>query len=486
MNTIIHALERHALSQPRKTAISGNSRLTWNQLRTATAAIAASLAGCRTIGLHLDNSPAWIVADLAAMAAGIMNVPLPAFFSATQLRHAIQDAQIDTIITDNPEQIAALVDIGAEAKVDIAGKSHTQLFLYRNNGGSRNGSTTKLTYTSGTTGTPRGIRLGLRAIENVTTSLAAAAGARADDRALVILPLSILLENIGSVYVPIIAGAEIIVPDASELGISGSSRVDAAQFSGALNRFRPTTMIVPPALLKQLVVLGQQQQLPDSFRFIAVGGAPTGTHLLAAAGDLGLPVFQGYGLSEAGSVIAVNSPADNRPGSVGKPLPHTRVRVAADNHIYVGGITADGYLDGTDFGADTELDTGDLGYQDNDGYLYVTGRHRNLVVTGYGRNISPEWVESELVSYPCINQVAVFGEDKAGIAAAIVPAGPALSARIEAAVQEVNATLPDYARIGRYVIAESPFHVDTGELTPNGVIAREVIGKKYAQSISNP
>ena len=485
MNTIIHALEQQASTHPEKTAISGNSRLTWQQLRTATAGLTTTLSGCRTMGLHLENSPAWIVADLAAMTAGIMNVPLPAFFSATQLRHAIQDAQIDTIITDSPQYIAALVEIGSEVEIDIAGKLYTQLFLYRNNGCSRNGHTTKLTYTSGTTGTPRGVRLGLRTIEHVTAALARAAGACADDRALVVLPLSILLENIGSVYVPIIAGAEIIVPDAAELGISGSSRVDTEQFAGALNRFRPTTMIVPPALLKQLVVLGQRQQLPDSFRFIAVGGAPTGTGLLNAANDLWLPVFQGYGLSEAGSVIAVNTPAHNRPGSVGKPLPHTRVHVAADHRIYLGGITADGYLDGADFGADTELDTGDLGYLDNDGYLYVTGRHRNLIVTGYGRNISPEWVESELLSYSCIDQAAVFGEDEAGIAAVIVPADPALSARIETAVQQVNATLPDYARIGRYVIAESPFHTDTGELTPNGVPAREIIGKKYAQSVGS-
>jgi len=294
MKTILHALEQHASNQPEKTAITGNSQLNWQQLHAATAAMTPALGGCRTIGLHMGNSPTWIVADLAAMTAGVTAVPLPTFFSATQLRHAIQDAQIDTIITDNPQQIAALAEIGGEMGIDIAGKSLTTLFLFGNNGALRNGNTAKLTYTSGTTGTPRGVRLGLRAIEQVANSLARAADARADDRALVVLPLSILLENIGSVYVPLIAGAEIIVPDALELGISGSSGVDAAQFAEALNRYRPTTMILPPNLLKLLVTLGQQQRLPDSFRFIAVGGAPTGTRLLEAAGELGLPVFQGF------------------------------------------------------------------------------------------------------------------------------------------------------------------------------------------------
>jgi len=162
MKTILHALEQHASNQPEKTAITGNSQLNWQQLHAATAAMTPALGGCRTIGLHMGNSPAWIVADLAAMTAGVTAVPLPTFFSATQLRHAIQDAQIDTIITDNPQQIAALAEIGGEMGIDIAGKSLTTLFLFVNNGALRNGNTAKLTYTSGTTGTPRGVRLGLR------------------------------------------------------------------------------------------------------------------------------------------------------------------------------------------------------------------------------------------------------------------------------------------------------------------------------------
>ncbi|HED12406.1 MAG TPA: long-chain acyl-CoA synthetase [Gammaproteobacteria bacterium] len=486
MNTIIQALEYHASTRPEKTAISGSDsgNLSWQQLYSEATVMIPALAGCRTIGLYMGNSPAWIVADLAAMAIGIMSVPLPTFFSTTQLRHAIQNAQIDTLITDDPQRIATLVEIGRELKINIAGKLYTQLFLYRNNGGSRNGATAKLTYTSGTTGTPRGVRLGLPAIEQVTASLADAAEARADDRTLVVLPLSILLENIGSVYVPIIAGAEIIVPDATELGISGSSRVDAKQFAKALNRFRPTTMIVPPHLLKLIVALGQQHKLPDSFRFIAVGGAPTGNTLLNAAQTLGLPVFQGYGLSEACSVIAVNSPADNRPGSVGKPLPHTHVRVSDDGRVYVGGIISDGYLNETDFGDGTELDTGDLGYLDDDGYLYITGRHHNRVVTDYGRNISPEWVESELLSHPAISQAMVFGKENGELAAVLLPRDTVTPEHLRAALHDTNTRLPDYARISRYALADSPFSIATGELTAAGILARKVIEQRYA-SLTN-
>ena len=145
-------------------------------------------------------------------------------------------------------------------------------------------------------------------METVAVALATAAEASSSDRALVLLPLSILLENTGSVYAPVIAGAEIHVPDPADTGIRGSSQVDSSAFARMLQRIRPSTLIVPPQLLKLLVALARAGQLPDSFRYIAVGGAPTGMSLLEAARDLGLPVYQGYGLSEACSVVAVNPP----------------------------------------------------------------------------------------------------------------------------------------------------------------------------------
>lgn len=485
MKTILHALKRHASSQPEKMALSGHRQLSWQQLYKATLAMTASLSWGKTVGVYMENSAAWIVTDLAAMATGITHVPLPTFFSTTQLRHAIRDAQIDTIITDNPQRVADLAEIDGEIEVKIAGKTYSHLFLYPSSGTPHKITSAKLTYTSGTTGTPRGVRLGLPAIQQVAGSLAEVSEACAADRALVALPLSILLENIGSVYAPILAGAEIIVPEAAELGIHGSSRVDAAQFASALKRYRPTTMIVPPNLLKLLVALGQQQQLPDSFRFIAVGGAPAGTRLLDAAAELGLPVFQGYGLSEACSVVAVNSPANNRPGSVGKVLPHSRVRVDANQRIYVSGTTADGYLNSVDFDDTSELDTGDLGYLDDEGYLYVTGRHRNRIITGYGRNISPEWIESELLAHPDIAQAAVFGDETGDIVAVFVAATVLTPTGLSAAVDAVNAGLPDYARINRYIAAPSPFSIERGELSAAGALVRSTIAQRYVTSAQN-
>lgn len=458
MNSIIKALERHGSLHPEREAVRGSSRtLTWGQLLAETRACASLLDGCDVLGLHLANSPAWIIADLAAMSAGVTLVPLPGFFSDSQLRHSIQDARIDAIITDEPWRIGALVRISREAEVSIAGRRFAMLSLPRDRGGDAATRPAKVTYTSGTTGEPKGVKLGTTAIETVADSLAQVTGAGPADRALVVLPLSVLLENIGSVMVPILAGARIIAPDPGELGVNGSSHVDAGRFVTALNRYRPTTMILPPRLLKLLTGIARSRRLPDSFRFIAVGSAPTGQALLTAAHELGLPVFQGYGLTEACSVVAVNSPTDNRPGSVGRPLPHARVRVDVNGRIFVSGATCDGFLGAQTLPTGGEVDTGDVGCMDEDGYLYVRGRSRNRIVTGYGRNVSPEWVEAELEANDQIAAATVFSEAEDVLVAVLVPAGNATVAELARAVREANERLPDYARVGRFVVARTSF-----------------------------
>jgi long-subunit acyl-CoA synthetase (AMP-forming) len=419
----------------------------------------------------------------------VVNIPLPGFFTDDQIRHALLDAHIETVITDNPDRMQSILQAKKVISLEIAGKQCAQLFYSTAGADRKYSSTVKVTYTSGTTGEPRGVQLSLRAIEAVAGSLTEAASASREDRALVLLPLSILLENIGSVYAPVIAGAEINVPDAEDLGLNGSSRIDTAVFSDLLNRVKPTTMILPPQLLKLLVALAEQQLLPDSFRYIAVGGAPVGIALLDAARELELPVYQGYGLSEACSVVAVNTIESNYPGSVGKPLAHNKVRINSDGEIIITGEIFNGYLNEIHSNPEAELATGDLGYLDEEGYLYVTGRCRDRIITGFGRNISPEWVESELMSHPLIAQVAVFGNNMPYLVAILVPAvqNPAdtKTENIDLAMREVNERLPDYARVGKYVIADSPFSVVSGELTASGSTCRSAIEQHYSLQIQS-
>lgn len=484
MASIIRALDDNAGNAPDKTAVSGSRiSLTWRELHDEVAVVAERLQGVSTLGVLMENSPAWIVTDLAAIHAGVVSIPLPGFFSDQQLLHAIKDAQIDAVITDNPVRLGSLLQSSKESSLLIAGSQCVQLSLPVDAADRKHAATVKVTYTSGTTGVPQGVQLTLKVIETVAASLAEAAGAGSRDRALVLLPLSILLENIGSVYVSVLACAEIVVPDPAELGLRGSSQIEAGTFADALQRIRPTAMILPPQLLKLLVALEERKALPDSFRFIAVGGAPVGIALLDSARQLGLPVYQGYGLSEACSVVALNTPEHNRMGSAGRPLSHNKLRINKNGEIVIRGESFNGYLNEGNRNPAEELATGDLGYLDEEGYLYVTGRCRDRIITGYGRNVSPEWIESELQSDPLIAQAAVFGSDMPCLVAVLVLAQTGQQEvdtdAVDSVLQQINALLPDYAKVWNYVIADAPFSIESGESSAGGSPCRAVIEQHY-------
>ena len=140
--------------------------------------------------------------------------------------------------------------------------------------------------------------------------------------------------------------------------------------------------------------------------------------------------------------------------------------------------------------------TGDIGHLDEDGYLYITGRRKNVLISSFGRNISPEWVESQLLTQPIIYQAAVLGDGAPSLSAVIVANSNWLSANssrsdlhkaienaIEQAIAIVNETLPDYARINNWKLAEMPFSTDNGLLTDNGKLRRPQILKTYEAAL---
>ena len=129
--------------------------------------------------------------------------------------------------------------------------------------------------------------------------------------------------------------------------------------------------------------------------------------------------------------------------------------------------------------------TGDLGELDVDGYLFLRGRKRNVFITSSGRNVAPEWVERELVLEGAIRQAALFGEARPFNVAILVAAPDANVAQIDAAVERVNRTLPDYARVARWVRARSPFSVANGLLTGTGRIRRDALAQRYDRVIES-
>ena len=298
-------------------------------------------------------------------------------------------------------------------------------------------------------------------------------------RHLCVLPLATLLENVAGIYAPLLAGACVELRPMREIGLQGASGLDLERFLGALEASRPHSIILLPQLLLALVGAAERGfRLPGSLRFVAVGGGRVAPQLLERAEALGLPVFEGYGLSECSSVVCLNTPQARRIGTVGKPLPHLEVRVAGDGEVLVRGPRMLGYL-GEPPLRDDWLATGDLGRLE-DGFLTLHGRKKHMFVTAYGRNVNPEWVEAELAQQAPIAQAWLHGEALAANVAVLVPRNAACSdAQIEAAVREVNARLPDYARVHQWVRAREPFTAANGLATANGRLRRAAILQAY-------
>lgn len=462
--------------------------LGYAELEARVAALAARLraGGIRSCALLADNGPDWIIADLAMMMAGVTAVPVPLFFSENQLLHLLSDAAVDAVLTEDPEPMLG-AGLGFEPPAAAVGRRLSLLRRSSRAGAAirQSAEIAKLTYTSGSTGAPRGVCLTQAGMEDVAVSLAERLRATGVTRHLCVMPLATLLENIAGVYVPLLLGAAIHAVPLADVGLSGSSGLDPDRLRRAIDRHGAESVILLPQLLNVLNRLAAERPWTDCpLRFVAVGGGRVAPAELELAHRHGIPAYEGYGLSECHSVVALNSPGASRVGSVGRPLEHTRVRIADDGEIVVSGAVMHGYL-GEAGGSRSEIGTGDLGSLDEDGFLYVQGRKKNLFITAFGRNVSPEWVESELLHEPAIAQALVWGEAMPRNAALIVPAGPVGDDRVQAAVDAANRRLPDYARIGEWMYADAPFGAAGGELTDNGRLRRQVILDRYGERLTD-
>ena len=487
-NPVLHAIDKYATLTPDAMALQGyKTSISYAALaREITATQTGFLKnGMSRIGLLLENGPAWAIIDLATLSNKSVLVPLASFFSDQQLLHIISSASLDTIITDDPGRLMNLLpQARVRPRARIAGHNIWHLSLPATPKTGLPNGTVKITFTSGTTGTPKGVCLDETSISSVALSLSQIMEVTKEDKHMALLPLSVLLENIAGLYVALLRGVPCFLPSLPELGCEGSRTTDFIRLFTTVKQQHATSIILIPEMLQALLAIVEQGLELTDLRFIAVGGASVSPALLKKAADLGLPVYEGYGLSECASVVAVNTPRSVRTGSVGKILPHLKVAIADNHEILVSGPVYAGYLRESVNHCGKTLATGDLGYVDSDGYLYVTGRKKNVFITSFGRNISPEWIEREIQAQPPIAQAVVYGESRPWNVAVIVPRKNATKTQIEDALHTVNRTLPDYARVARWLLADEAFTPQNKQYTMNGRPRREQIWNDYGERLN--
>lgn len=505
MDKLWAAINAQAAAKPGEPAImvfaeTLETAFTWAQLQHEVRRMVWRLRKdkIKVLALAADNVPEWIVADIACAVAGITLLPLPGFFAPGQLQHALQTVPVDAVLYDATLPGGVLeAEVSQVIAPEVLFGLHYQRIPRTEEERARRAdslpaATRKITFTSGSTGTPKGACLSAAHLQAVTDSIVSATELCGITRHLCVLPLATLLENIAGVHAPLRSGATVIVAKQETLGFNGATGFALPTFLDVLSHCRPHSMILIPQLLEALVMsCASGWKLPESLRFVAVGGATVNPALLERAWQFGIPVHEGYGLSECGSVVSLNTPGQRRNGSLGRPLPHLRVEII-DGEINTIGPRFLGYAGDKDSWHETDdntpFATGDLGFQDSNGYLHFTGRRKNLLVSSFGRNISPEWVETQLAASPLIAQSIVLGDSRPYCVALVLPRQAGIAdAVISASIASINAGLPDYARIRRWARLDAPLARGTGLetdlMTSNGRPRRGQIAARFAATI---
>lgn len=545
---------------------------TVREFEEATRELAGKLyrAGVRhrdRVALFCENRPEWHIIDFACHLLGAVSVPLYATLPAHQVRYIVADSEAKILLVSGRQRAAAALEAAAglagvrvvgiepglaenlESLADLPAPSKRDqpsvVDLSEDDLAS-------LIYTSGTTGDPKGVMLTHRNFINQVQTMAPLFPINDKDISMSFLPLSHVYERTVD-YVFFNAGTQINYVESIE------------RVPSQLTEIRPTVMVSVPRLYERsyIKIIAKIQQeggakkrlfewalkvgrkvkeaewrgeRPSAFargqyavakarifskilerlggrlKFTISGGAPLAREVAEFFDIVGLPILQGYGLTETSPVIAANRLDANRIGSVGKVLPGYEVRIAADGEILARGANImKGYWRKPELTAevideDGFLHTGDVGYLDSDGYLFITDRKKDLIVTSGGKNIAPQPIEGRLGATPYIAQAVVIGDKYPYLVALIVPnfenleayfaerGSPGLSREdiashadterlIGDAVREVNQDLAMHERIRRFALLAREFSIEEGELTPTMKVRRRVVGERYRDRI---
>ncbi len=536
-------------------------------LALAKGLIAAGVGPGERVGLMSRTRYEWTLFDFALWAAGAVPVPVYETSSAEQLRWTLSDSGAACLVVETAEherlakdllgELPALrkvwrIDAGAVGDLTAAGRDVPDERVAERRAALHAGSVATIIYTSGTTGRPKGCVLthgNFYAECDAAIEVARPLLAAEDAATLIFLPLAHVFARMLQVSV-LIAGCRVgHTPDTRDLtddlasfqptflvGVprvfqkvynaaaakaqaSGRGRVfalaaDAAiAYSQALDAGGPGLGLrLRHAAFDRLVYRKLRAALGGRCEHAISGGAPLGERLGHFFRGVGVPVLEGYGLTETTAAIALNGPDHARVGTVGRPLPGGTVRVAEDGEIQArGGFVFSGYWDGAKaaggVAADGWFGTGDLGSLDEDGYLRITGRRKEIIVTAGGKNVAPAALEDRVAAHPLVAGCIVVGDQRPFIAALITidreafadwkrrhgkPEGADVAelardgdllAELGAAVDEANAAVSRAEAIRKFAVLDAEWTEQGGQITPSLKLKRDVVLREHAADV---
>jgi long-chain acyl-CoA synthetase len=511
----------------------------------------------------------WPIIDFAILSVGALTVPIYETSSAEQIKFVLgnsgavlvfaeTDAHADTIEQlrgDLPDlrKVIRIESSSGQALDELAetGKATDRAELDARLAGIKSADPATLIYTSGTTGRPKGCQLTHANLVYEIRGAKAAFPAMLDkgERLLVFLPLAHVLARaitisafVNKVTLGFTSDIKNLVPmfgvfkptlvvsvprvfekvyNTAEQNArnDGKGRIfeiaanTAIEWSQAQDKGGPGLLLRAKHAVFDRLVYGKLRAALGGYCHAAIsGGAPLGARLGHFYRGVGLTIYEGYGLTETSAAITVNQIGALKIGSVGKPVPGNELRLGDDDELLVrGGVVFAGYWRNEEetnaVFTDDWFHTGDLGAIDDDGFLTIIGRKKEIIVTAGGKNVAPAILEDRLRAHPLISQAMCVGDAKPFIAALItidpesfggwkerngkgadasvadLAEDPDLVAEIELAVKDANQAVSKAEAIRKFRVLPVDFTEDTGELTPTMKVKRKVVAEKFAGDI---
>ncbi|MGC6367168.1 MAG: AMP-dependent synthetase/ligase [Candidatus Marinamargulisbacteria bacterium] len=501
-----------------------------------------------------NNCWQWAISDLAIQLVGAVSVPLYPTAGEDQLDYIFNDAKPEVVIVDHltKDRLTLLQQVSSIKKIIVIGDIEERpgndiviefddaLATITPSTAFDSGAWKKdrmsdlftILYTSGTTGVPKAVPLTHENVVSNFLGILDIIPISHTDASLSFLPLSHIFERtVGFVCVMGVGAriyyAESIDTVARDLLVAKPTFIISVPrlYEKIYQKVMGNASGAKKVILKLALAIGRNfsesnplwkvaykvvfskihEKTGGNVRFLVTGGAPISAHIETFFNAIGLPVVQGYGLTETSPIITGN--LDQKVGSVGKPLDNLTVRIADDGEICVKGPNVfSGYLNVSNddvFTDDGYFRTGDLGSLDDNGFLYVTGRKKEIIVLSNGKNVSPNLVEETLAKSAFVNQVVVVGDNHSYLVALVVPdveqvaqtlsksndanalaSDPDVQELILQDLKALSAPLAAFETIKKVALIPTEFSIDGKELTPTLKLRRKEINKKYEDTIN--